>query len=265
MASPRISSRGRTRTPLKRRQPAASANILSRLLSISSWFSKPDQAQPDPVLDDDDFDNDPDHAGKRRRTARNQLSRDEDQSMVDISQPKAKRLRRASPARHSDLVTVIPNIPAPRMAPGYLDPPSFMLSAPHVPSYSLPLRSGKPLERTMSIDPPTRRTAPPVYYEPAYVPLPPSRDPSMDLSPRPLRIRSTLTPARSGLDFGPQPLRRERDPSEPPPLTALMTNPVFVKPPPKEPRRVSDSSAPSTTLGALAKQRSVRFSIIFVI
>ncbi|KAI0030738.1 hypothetical protein K488DRAFT_87466 [Vararia minispora EC-137] len=255
MASPRVSSR--RRAPLQRsRQPTAAPNIFSRLFG---WFQKSD---PQPVHVHDDYDDDQDLSGKRRRTARPDPA-DNDQLMDDARQPRTKRLRREGPLRLSDPVAPPSAFGAPLSAPassvssGYLDPPSYMLSAPYVPSYPLPARhSALPIERTMSIDPPARYTAPPTRRDPTAVPLPLSRDQSMDISPRPLRIRSTLTPARSGLDFGPQPVRRERDPSEPPPLTALMSNPVFVKPPPREPRRISDSSSSSTTLGALAKQRS---------
>lgn len=65
-------------------------------------------------------------------------------------------------------------------------------------------------------------------------------------------MRSVLTPQLGAPLYGPNPQRRDRNPSEPPPLTSLIENPVFVKPPlvPQEQRRVSDGPS-SLTLGSL--------------
>ena len=120
------------------------------------------------------------------------------------------------------------------------------------------------IARTMSMDPPTARR--PSVPAPSFLPPPISRDVSMEFSPNlsaeppnpPFRMRSALTPQPGAPLYGPNPQRRERNPSEPPPLTALIENPIFVKPPsvPQEQRRVSDDS--SLTLGSLfSKQKSV--------
>lgn len=84
-----------------------------------------------------------------------------------------------------------------------------------------------------------------------------SRDVSM--SPRRLRVRSSLTPQPSSTGFGPVvPPRRERGPDEPPPLTALMSNPMFVKPPPAVQKQVAAEPPKQLTLGTLIdSQRSV--------
>jgi nucleoporin NUP1 len=85
-----------------------------------------------------------------------------------------------------------------------------------------------------------------------------SRDVSM--SPRHLRVRSSLTPQPSGTSFGPVvPPRRERDPNEPPPLTALMSNPMFVKPPPGLQKPGAAELGKQLTLGSLMdSHRKVR-------
>lgn len=119
------------------------------------------------------------------------------------------------------------------------------------------------LQRTQSMDPPQ------------YRPLSLSRDVSMEdgvhgsasrdvtmspsrRTPFQLRARSSLTPQPTGQTFGPQPRHKERDSSEPPPLAALMSKPVFVKPPPQvsQPRH----EQPVTTLGTIAEAtgRTVR-------
>ncbi|PCH38698.1 hypothetical protein WOLCODRAFT_142692 [Wolfiporia cocos MD-104 SS10] len=44
-------------------------------------------------------------------------------------------------------------------------------------------------------------------------------------------LRSSLTPQPSGQGYGPKIVRPRRDPSEPPPLTTLLSKPAFVRPP----------------------------------
>ncbi|KAH9060041.1 hypothetical protein EDB87DRAFT_1684038 [Lactarius vividus] len=120
-----------------------------------------------------------------------------------------------------------------------------------------PHTQAPPIARTMSMDPPTARR--PSVPPSSVLPPPISRDVSMEFSPNlsaeppnpPFRMRSALTPQPGAPLYGPNPQRRERNPSEPPPLTALIENPIFVKPPPvpQEQRRVSDGS--SLTLGSL--------------
>lgn len=118
------------------------------------------------------------------------------------------------------------------------------------------------LPRTMSMDPPQPQI---LARDPTLVPLPysrehsiasVSRDHSMGPTRTSFRMRTTLSPLPSGNEFGPKPRQRERDPSEPPPLTALMSNPIFVKPPPDaHPMQRSLSAQPTTTLGSLAQIR----------
>ncbi|KAH9946333.1 uncharacterized protein BXZ73DRAFT_95833 [Epithele typhae] len=92
------------------------------------------------------------------------------------------------------------------------------------------------LQRTQSMDPPQFRAislSRDVSMEDG-VSGTKSRDVTMSPS-RPtafkLRARSSLTPQPTGQGFGPKPQFDERDKSEPPPLSALMTKPQSVKAP----------------------------------
>lgn len=79
------------------------------------------------------------------------------------------------------------------------------------------------------------------YVDATRVPLPLSRDASMESIGGPVRdsskspsrpkfrMRTSMTPQPTGQNFGPS--RKERDRSEPPPLASLVTRPMFVKPP----------------------------------
>ena len=110
---------------------------------------------------------------------------------------------------------------------------------------------------------------PPNRYRPSYgagpKPAPLSRDVSMDdgsfdkgmsTSPTlPFRMRTSLTPQPSGMAFGPEPTRRERNGSEPPPLAQLIDNPVFVKAPSEAPQAKAPAPKAMTTLGALTEAR----------
>ena len=92
--------------------------------------------------------------------------------------------------------------------------------------------------------------------EPLSSPVSPVGDVSMSPSRPRFKLRTSLTPQPSGSDFGPTTVRRERDASSPPPLEALMENPIFVKAPPI-PEPVTRSA--SLTLGSLAESsKSVR-------
>lgn len=114
--------------------------------------------------------------------------------------------------------------------------------------------------REMSTDNPPSRL---ITRDATMIPLPVSREASLSSVPRDssvgpvrasFRMRTTLSPIPAGSDYGPNPKRRDRDPSEPPPLTALMSNPIFVKPPHNQyPVHRSQSAQPTTTLGALAQ------------
>ncbi|KAI0317300.1 hypothetical protein OF83DRAFT_1172117 [Amylostereum chailletii] len=222
----------RRRKPLGRRQPSVFNTIKTIVSAPLAWLSQPSETEDTP--------------GKRRRLP--QAPSDDPDDTGPLFN--AKRIRLDSPERDGHNHS------------GYLDPPLALIESRPPPP---PQRHTNPppirqttlptiQQRTMSMDPPARHTAP-LRHEPTLVHHPLGRDASMDSSPRPLRIRSTLTPSRSGLDFGPAPKRTDRNPSEPPPLAALMSNPIFVKPPQNDIRRVSDPSAP-ITLGALAQQRS---------
>lgn len=128
-----------------------------------------------------------------------------------------------------------------------------------------PSRSTRPLARTMSMDPPNRYRP----YSVAPKPAPLSRDVSMEdgtfdkgvsRSPtRPFRMRTSLTPQPSSMAFGPEPTRRERNDSEPPPLAQLIDKPVFVRAPSEAPHAKASTSKAPSTLGALVEaQRTVR-------
>jgi nucleoporin NUP1 len=87
-----------------------------------------------------------------------------------------------------------------------------------------------------------------------------ARDATLGVPHAPFRLRTSLTPQPTGSTFGPTIKSRERDPSEPPPLTSLISNPIFVKAPP-EPRAMSVQ--PIVTLGSITEsQRTVRKAVI---
>jgi hypothetical protein len=95
-----------------------------------------------------------------------------------------------------------------------------------------PRAQAVPGARTMSMDPPTaRRTS---AQEPSYLPPPISRDVSMEnLSAQPANppfgMRSSLTPQPGVPLYGPNPQRRERNPSEPPSLVRPCSPPSLVR------------------------------------
>ncbi|KAH7909137.1 hypothetical protein BJ138DRAFT_263226 [Hygrophoropsis aurantiaca] len=134
------------------------------------------------------------------------------------------------------------------------------------------------VSRTMSLDPPTGLTFSMAHNRVQPAPtmqdltaeptisrdsMSVSRDisPDVSMSPgRPLQMRTSLTPQPTSASFGPVlPPRRERDPNDPPSLTTLMSNPIFVKPPPGLGRQASTDLSRQTTLGSLIEsQRSSR-------
>lgn len=260
----------------RRPPPSRSISMFSSLKSLVttplSWFANPT---------DDSFETE-DTPGKRKLVHSPSNPYDSEGDQKDNPSYRVKRIRLDSPD-HVDMLTVPP-------APiSYLDPPSPSLrpsthtrtraskpARPYAPSSNAlpiprpdtsrfsplsfqqhPHTQAVPVARTMSMDPPTaRRTA---IQESSYLPPPISRDVSMESSPNPsaqptnppFRMRSALTPQPGAPPYGPNPQRRERNPSEPPPLTALIENPIFVKPPPvtQDPRRTKDGS--NLTLGSL--------------
>lgn len=254
------------------------SSLKSLVTTPLSWFAN---------ATNDSFETD-DTPGKRKlvHSAAN-LYDDEGDKQDAPSAYRVKRIRLDSPER----VDTFPAAPT-----SYLDPPTpslrppahprshaFKPARPYAPSSNTipiprpdtarlspisfippPRAQAVPGARTMSMDPPTaRRTS---AQEPTYLPPPISRDVSMENSPNPsiqpanpaFRMRSSLTPQPGAPLYGPNPQRRERNPSEPPPLTALIENPIFVKPPSasQDNRRVNDG--PSLTLGSLVDtQKSV--------
>lgn len=200
--------------------------------------------------------------GKRRRgNERDVVSDDEE----DIGQ-KTKRMRMDSP----------PRAQAAEPPAGYLDPPTSSLPPitasartrtndtlrkPTIEdSYnrSSSVFGGQSLTRTMSIDPPAQYAT--YNPDPSTIPLPMDspmesrlsmsvgpRDLSMRPSASPLRLRTSLTPQPSPA----KPLRREA--SAPPPLSSLMSKPVFVKPPPAEGAGRQLREQKTVSLGSLAE------------
>ncbi|KIL69549.1 hypothetical protein M378DRAFT_7402 [Amanita muscaria Koide BX008] len=159
-----------------------------------------------------------------------------------------KRRRLPSPPsdqdEHASPRVKRPRIDSPKAA--YLDPPS------HVFRHNQPVRSALGVSRTMSLDPPAR----PLRRESAIAQISFQRDLSMP--PMPISARSSFL-TRSSLT--PQPSQSlVRESSEPPPLSSLAINPVFVRAPSSQPTEVQQrASAQTITLGSLADStRSTR-------
>ncbi|KAI0362732.1 hypothetical protein OH77DRAFT_1389497 [Trametes cingulata] len=169
-----------------------------------------------------------------------------------IPKQPAPRQRLTAPAQHGRSSSFAPSFSAPAMHDAHL---ARRTASPTISaSFSQPAA----IQRTQSMDPP------------AYRAISLSRDVSMDgglsgsatrdvtmsptrQTPFQLRSRTSLTPQPSGQTFGPTPQHKGRDASEPPPLAALMSNPVFVKPPPQ--LQQSQLEQPVTTLGSLAETK----------
>jgi nucleoporin NUP1 len=230
-----------------------------------------------------------DAKGKRRRLP----VAPEDSHMEDESFPsRAKRMRVSSPDRVTQPYLDPPRsaFTQPRRASDYptsgavrnitksprktLHIPSTSNQSPRSRRTLSPLPSGSHLKpegvtRTMSLDPPSRSsfssrisavpTIPDLQSEPNHAEDSPSTSRDVSMSPRRLRVRSSLTPQPSGTGFGPVvPPRRERGPDEPPPLTSLMSNPMFVKPPSGAQKQGTAEPQKQLTLGTLIdSQRSV--------
>lgn len=274
----------------RRPPPSRSISMFSSLKSLVttplSWFAN---------AADDSFESE-DTPGKRKLIHRPAHWSDSDGDKRDAPDAfRVKRIRLHSPVRVA--TQSVPPAPAP-----YLDPPTPSLRSsshprthvskptrPYAPSSNTihiprpdtsrisplsfnppPRTQAAPVARTMSMDPPR---APRIFVqEPSYLPPPISRDvsmeefcpiPSAQPANPPFRMRSTLTPQPGAPPYGPNPQRRERNPSEPPPLTALIENPIFVKPPPvpQEQRRVNGSSL---TLGSLVDTQKLVYILPFL-
>jgi nucleoporin NUP1 len=123
------------------------------------------------------------------------------------------------------------------------------------------------IARTQSMDPPSRFRS--TSYKPALTPLALSRDASMeDLSfqespsspSRPFKMRTSMTPQIPDLELGPS---TRRDTSEPPPLSDLVTKPVFVRAPPDVVRQVTPLARQSSlTLGDVAEAQKQVIRVI---
>ncbi|KDQ60597.1 hypothetical protein JAAARDRAFT_554639 [Jaapia argillacea MUCL 33604] len=228
----------------------------------------------------DDFE---DGKGKRRRAAKPTSATDG--SDEELVRSRVKRMRLDSPDRQVSSGYLDPPeaiLPAPTSIPRYpyqynqaskpgrshssLHPPNqrqlhhSRTLSPYPTSYS----QSNEVHRTMSMDPPSRQPVPRDSYGPSHLRRETSMDSAMhrssslsiprDFSASPtrsgFRMRTSVTPQPSGSSFGPTLQRRPRDPSEPPPLTSLVSNPIFVKPPP-EARQRQMSVQPTITLGSL--------------
>ncbi|KAI0747868.1 hypothetical protein C8Q80DRAFT_1316526 [Daedaleopsis nitida] len=245
---------GRRRAP--RGQLARSGSIFGAIKNIVTaplaWFTTYDDTE--------------NVSGKRGRNIESIL---ENEGVYHEEQPSAKRKRVDSP-------------PAPHQATrtnhGYLDVPANMLSQQSGTHQRLtaPLAHGRSTSLVTSLDVPTtsgvhpaRRTASPTgitsYMQSSMIQRTQSMDPphgmpgsaNRDVTMSPsrhtafqLRPRSSMTPQPTGQTFGPTPRVKERDVSEPPPLAALISKPVFVKPPPQ--LAEEQPQQPVTTLGTLA-------------
>ena len=219
--------------------------------------------------------------GKRRRLPDSNST--EDLRQDDAS--RSKKMRVSSPDRqvdpgYLDPPTSIFKQSAPRRSPQphSLAPsgnprhpssvfPSF--SATQQPQYRHsaspfpPVPETRPLSmaRTMSLDPPYqyghgRDSSMAVLPRDTSLDPPTMRHPTFgrDVSPAParssFRMRSSLTPRPLGSNSTLLQRSRERDPSEPPPVASLMSNPVFVRPPPEAYLHRSMSAQPTITLGS---------------
>lgn len=218
-----------------------------------------------------DFDDPSDFTGKRRIILNQDIDNND---IVEDGPAPAKRMRVKSPS--------------PPSSAGYLDPPgsTFHLNNNNNLSSNLPSRSASiSLPSTTLPDYNARSTISPLRNHfsrnmsldsvPPHQPRPLSRDITMKslssipadtvmsgsrgslppMASRPFRLRDSLTPQPHS-SIARQP---HRDASEPPPVTMLNSNPIFVRGP-------SQFSEPQTqpvpTLGSLIdSQRAVSFSV----
>ncbi|KAF9228763.1 hypothetical protein BS17DRAFT_812720 [Gyrodon lividus] len=226
-----------------------------------------------------------DAKGKRRRFP---VTSDQGRLEDDTPQRRAKRMRVSSPDRDTQPYLDPPRSAFKQLRQTSHQPgsghPRHLSKSPrkslHIPAASAttnqsprnrhtlsPYPSGSHLKppgitRTMSLDPPSHsslssRIQPAPTMQDLQQESNHKRDSmsvssDVSMSPRHLRVRSSLTPQPSCGSFGPiVPPRRERDPNEPPPLTTLMSNPMFVKPPPGLQKQSSAEPGKQLTLGSL--------------
>lgn len=283
MASSSLTGSQRRRAHQKKQQLSRSnSSLLSTLKSLVtaplSWFAGNEEFE--------------DSKGKRRRLASplEPTSEDEDKA----SRPKRMRIDSppADPGRSRPSAYLDPPAHAfkPQRASSVqsvprslsLSIPSFTLqelslnsttsAANNVRSTLSPLRN-LGISRTMSVDPPTRA----LRREPAMANIPLNREVPFESAKNPRRsamqreLSAPLMPQSSRTSFHrssmtPQPLvpHAQRESSEPPALSNLVINPVFVRAPssqPADPRHRSGVSQ-TVTLGSLVDHsRGVRIDI----
>lgn len=212
--------------------------------------------------------------GKRRRGQERDLTSDDEDGFAQ----KTKRIRVSSPVSAQAIEPTA----------SFLDPPASSLPPISMISRyrssnvlrksavedgynrSSSVFGGQSLSRTMSIDPPAQYAT--YHSDPSMVPLPMDspmesrlsmsagpRDLSMRPSASPLRLRTSLTPQPSPA----KPIRREA--SAPPPLSSLMSKPVFVRPPPTGNTGRELKEQKTVSLGSLAEyNRFVRTLLILM-
>ena len=216
---------------------ARSSSFLGAIKNIVTapltWFGVGEEAQIE--------------GGKRKHVFQPSINLN-DEDHVEDGSSRSKRIRIHSPEFEQ------------QPSAAYLDPPStaFHQKKPNPLTFrsssaSAFGRNQHGISRTMSVDPPStfklqRDVSMASIPSPTFPPII-TRDMSMPaLSTQPsFRMRSSLTPQPSGSSFGPT-IRRSGRESEPPPLTSLVTNPVFVRAPSEQHQTASEA----TTLGSLS-------------
>jgi nucleoporin NUP1 len=275
---------------VRRNRPSGSGKPLSRSNSFLgtiknlvtaplNWFGAHDGSNKE------------DAKGKRRRLP--DSSSTEDVRQDDGSRP--KKLRVSSPEKqvdpgYLDPPTSIFKQSTPRHSPSSnprypssvfpafgratQQPAHFRHSASPFP----PVPEARPLSmgRTMSLDPPYhyghgRDSSMAILTRDTSLDVPPIRNTmsiGRDVSLPPTRsfqMRPSLTPRPSSSSMVLSRRSRERDPSEPPPVASLMSNPVFLRPPPEAHHNRSMSAQPTVTLGSfLDSQRRVRANALYL-
>ncbi|KAJ7756789.1 hypothetical protein DFH07DRAFT_472218 [Mycena maculata] len=253
------------RRPLARSNSSLLGTIKNLVTAPLAWFATTE-----------DFEDSPDLKGKRRRN----LPPNSGSNADDSEAPRTKRARVKSPDSqiqfHPEPQYVAPAYSHPPS--GYLDPPgsvfnnnsnffrsnSVNITAPSLNQFNPNTRSG--LTRTMSIDPPHNPTSFSRDAPMTFTPL--DSDTSMEpssfirkSSSTPRDLSMPLPAARSSFrmrtSLTPQPVQ-PKEASEPPPLSSLAQNPVFVRPPPDSRHRLSSQSSTSTLGSLVESQRSTR-------
>ncbi|KAK2467089.1 hypothetical protein APHAL10511_001347 [Amanita phalloides] len=281
-SSSSLTNSQRRRAHQKKQQLSRSnSSFLSAIKSIVTapltWFAGNDEFE--------------DSKGKRRRLASplEPMSEGEDRSNrlkrmrvdsppEDVNQPQMSHTRIAAyldppshvfkPQRAGEHVHPLPrssslSIPSPTLQEAPFN--STITTANTVRSTFPPSRN---LSRTMSVDPPARM----LRREPAMMNIPLHRDVSSETPPRslvqrelsvPLMPQSSRSSFRLHSSMTPQPLAptAQRELSEPPALSSLVINPVFVRSPSSQPTESQQRSATGqmVTLGSIADiSRSAR-------